>query len=204
MERRKGGWLMAGGALLAMSLVGMGLSARAGLAQAIYASAKFGPVRHAPPEATLRRAERAHRLYPFNYFLCIQASEKAYYERRGSDGREDPGRVEAAALWCERGLALNPYNSQLQRMKTRLLARTDLRAALDHWQAYVDWYFWEPYHHAVLVDLRTKLGDVVGARDALRWVKGSPHYAAAEAAVRAIEEPEDLDALVDGMMEMMR
>ena len=193
-----------GVALLVVSVAGLAQSARAGLAQTLYRTTKFGLVRHAAPEPTLRRAQQAHRLYPYNYYFCIWTAEKAYYERAGFDGREQPARVEAARLWCDRGLALNPFNSQVQRLKTRLLARTSPRDALDFWKAYVDWYFWEPYHHAVLVDLYTRVGALADARDALRWVKDSPHYADASAAVRAIEEPEDLDAIVDSMMDLLR
>ena len=198
---QKYGWLLAGTVLLAVAVAGIAQSTRAALAQALYRTTKFGIIRESPPEFTIRRAEQAHRLYPYNYFFCIWTAEKAYYERVGPDRRVQPSRLEAAWQWCEKAMALNPYNSQANRLKTRLLARQSPRDALEHWRDYVDWYFWEPYHHAVLVDLYVRVGDVAGASDALRWLEGTTYYAHALAAIQSIQEPEDLDARIESLIQ---
>jgi hypothetical protein len=172
--------LWSGVLLLALAALGAWHSARAGLSYMVYHHTKFIPPReYERPETVARRCEDAYRLYPYNYYLCIWIAEKCWYARHDLDGSESPGRVELARLWCDRGLALNRRKSQLRLLKTRLLARHSVREAIDHWNDYVRWHFWEPHNHAILVELYAEAGDFAEALRSLEWVKGSKHYAEA-------------------------
>ena len=109
----------------------------------------------------------------------------------------------AAERWCDRGLKLNPFSSQLQRLKTRLLARTSLPDAIEQWEQYVDWHFWDPYHHAVRVDLHVRAGDVKRARAALIWLENTRYYREAQEKIHALEPP-DLGDSIERLMESLR
>ena len=165
--------------LLLISCLGLWQAARAGLSYIIYHRAKFDPPSEYGPVAAARHCDVAQALYPYNYYMCIWVSEKCWYARYDSDGEESTERVALAQEWCDRGLALNMRKSQLRRLKTRLLARDSVREAIDHWKDYVDWHFWEPYNHAVLVALYSRTGDYAAAMNSLAWTKGSKHYAEA-------------------------
>ena len=172
---RKIAILAAGLLLLVISAVGAVHGVRAGLSQALYRQAKFGAGRD-NPRGILRRCAAAHKLYPLNYYACIWAAEQAYYTVGQTRAAESDQRLLAAQTWCDRGLELNPYRSQLRLLKTRLLARTALPNAIEYWETYVNEHFWEPYNHAVLVDLYARAGRFEDASAALKWVEGSPHY----------------------------
>lgn len=173
--------LWSGVLLLAVAALGVWHSARASLSYMVYHHAKFTPPReYDRPETVARRCKDAHRFYPYNYYLCIWIAEKCWYARYDIDGSESAGRVELAREWCDRGLALNTRKSQLRLLKTRLLAKRSIREAIDQWRDYVDWHFWEPHNHAVLVELYAEAGDFAGATKSLEWVKGSKHYAEAQ------------------------
>jgi len=173
--------------LLVLSVYGIFHGIRASLAQAIYHYVKYGAGSKVVEDlrATFRRCQDSFRLYPYGYYLCIWTAEKAYYGRFGPNGKEVPERLEAARLWCERGLELNYYKSQLRRLKTRLLARESLPDAIEYWGKYVDWQFWEPYNHAVLVEMYAEAGDLNNALESLVWVEGSEYY---EEASRKFDE----------------
>ncbi|MDP6491676.1 MAG: hypothetical protein QGH42_13780 [Kiritimatiellia bacterium] len=148
---------------------------RAARAHWIYKSAKYGPTQD-DLSVALRSIERAHRLYPHNYRFCIWAAEQAYTRRSEVGGTERQRRYRAAENWTDVGLALNPFSGPLQLVKARLLQKRDPAAAATGWAKYVEWHFWEPYNHAVLVDLYASAGDFTRAANALDWVKGSEHY----------------------------
>lgn len=164
--------------LLAVSVYGIFHGARVGLAQAIYHHVKYGSEAGKVENlrSALTRCQHTYRLYPYNYYFCIWMAEKAYYNRFGPDGKESPELLEAARLWCERGLDLNYYRSQLRRLKTRLLAEKSLPEAIKYWEKYIDWQFWEPYNHAVLVEMYAEAGDFSKAAESLAWVEGSRYY----------------------------
>ncbi|MDI6774144.1 MAG: hypothetical protein QME60_01940 [Verrucomicrobiota bacterium] len=172
--------ISAGALLLGVAVAWTARGARAGVAQILYRQCKFGGVLQYPKAgrlgATFRRCEDAQRLYPWNYWFCVWTAESAWHERFDLLGREIPEHVKMAAYWCDNGLARNPYKSQLRLLKTRLLERESVVEALRYWEACVDWEFWNPYNHAVLVDLRARAGDYAGAMESLEWVKGSSHY----------------------------
>ena len=163
-------------ALLAAGGVWHGV--RAGLAQALYYRAKYGAVRHDRAEV-FRLCETAHRLYPHNYYFCIWTAEMAYYARPGAGPEDDRFLLSVASRWCDAGLRLNPYKSQLRMLKARLLALSSPADGARYWERYVDWHFWEPAHHAALAEFRAAAGDFDGAMESLKWAKGSPYYAAA-------------------------
>ena len=171
--------------LLLLSCAGLWHSARAGLSYLVYHHVKFTPPReYDRPESAAMRCEAAHRFYPYNYYMCIWIAEKCWYERYDVDGSESAARVSLARRWCDSGVDLNRRKSQLRLLKTRLLARDSVRDAIAQWKDYVDWHFWEPYNHAVLVELYAQEGDYAGAMESLAWVKGSKHYAEAHLALQ--------------------
>ncbi len=178
--------------LLASATIGLIHAVRATVAQGLYWQCKFGSVSSYPSwtrlSATQRRCEMAHRLYPYNYWFCIWTAELAWYSRLDPHGQEMVETMHVAELWCDRGLALNPWKSSLHLLKTRLLQRRNVADALHQWETYVNWHFWDPYHHAVLAELRALVGDFVGALESLDWVRGSSHYAEAAARIQSIWE----------------
>ncbi|NQU40440.1 MAG: hypothetical protein HQ523_10845 [Lentisphaerae bacterium] len=169
-------WQTCGGAfLVAIGIFGCFYSARASRAHLLYQDAKYG-VRREDVPAVLRACETAHRIYPHNYNFCAWAAEQAYHSRNTVHGEARARRLRAAESWCDVGLALNPFKSQLHLLKARLLEPLHPRAAAAHWARYVEWHFWEPYNHAVLVDLYASAGDFDHAAESLDWVRGSEHY----------------------------
>ena len=98
-------------------------------------------------------------MYPYNYYFCIWTAEKAYYTSFEVDNKEALRRLNIAQRWCNAGLGLNAYNSQLRRLKTHLLEKKSPSEAADYWKKYVEWQFWEPYNHAVLAELYAETGD---------------------------------------------
>ena len=164
--------------LLTISVCGLIHGIRAGLAQAIYHETKFGEdVEENDPLAVSRRCAYAHRLYPHNYLFCIWTAEKAYYNRFRPNGKERQDYLDTAKVWSDIGLNLNFYKSSLRLLKTRLLKRDSPAAAITYWEKYVDWQFWEPYNHAVLVKLYAAAGNFGKAMESLTWVEGSKHHA---------------------------
>jgi hypothetical protein len=168
--------------VLAVALVGVGVygalyAIQAARAQAMYHTAKYGAAKE-DAKQILRLAEAAQYLYPNNYYFCIWAAEKAYYTSLGADKKEAQELIADSERWCETGLALNHYKSQLRLLKTHLLERKSVTDALKYWNQYVEWQFWDQYNHAVLAELYAKTGDFDKSFDELRWVKGSEHYSA--------------------------
>lgn len=159
---------------LAASLLGVAHSIRVEVAQSIYFNIKYGAARN-DLSAIFKRSEIAHRIYPFNYYLCMWVAETAY-ENGCAGGTESQEQINIARRWCDRGLKLNFYRSELREIKTRLLARESPDAAVSYWKEYVNWHFWEPYNHGVMAELLAGAGRFDLAEKALYWVKGSDHY----------------------------
>ncbi len=177
MRSKKGTtWRTCGGALLiTLGIFGAHYAWRASCAHWLYHYAKFGGGRDDLP-SILRSIEKGHRLYPHNYRFCTWAAEQAFYGRSEVRGEQRDRRCRAAENWTDVGLALNHFSGPLHFLKARLLERRDPAAAAASWARYVKWHFWEPYNHAVLVDLYASMGDFDRASDELDWVKGSAHY----------------------------
>jgi len=111
-------------------------------------------------------------------------ADTAYDTAFDAGGRADDERLSIARRWCEIGLELNPFRRPLRVLKTGLLARDSLRDAIDYWERYVDWHFWDPGNHALLAELYAEDGDFGKAMQSLRWVQGSEHYEAVRSALQ--------------------
>lgn len=177
----RGFLLLSGMLLLGLAFGHAVYGARAAAAQWTYFMCKYGR-EPATVRELLAAARRAHRWYPHNYYLAILAAERAHaaaVARTPPDGEL----WRQAWLWCERGLAQNPWRSSLRWLKTRLLWREAPQEAIRYWEQFTDWNFWEPWNHAVLAELYAKVGEFEKADEALFWARGAPNYEDARRAV---------------------
>jgi hypothetical protein len=161
--------------MLAVSVPCIFRGIRASVASGLYYQAKYGSARD-NLRGILSRCEMAYNFYPYNYYFCIWSAEQSYYTAMGLKGRERESLLNSAGWWCDIGLRLNRHKSQLRLLKTRLMTERSLPDAVKFWENYVDWHFWEPYNHAVLVELYCMSGDMEKAMDAIRFVKDSKYY----------------------------
>ncbi len=160
--------------MVLMSVCGTVQAVRAAISYAGYYQIKYGAEQTALWQK-LDKAEDVYDLYPWNYNLCIWCAEHSYYNRF-DDGREQEKLIVSAGKWCDRGLDLNPFKSQLRLLKARLLARESSAEAAEYWREYVQWDFWTPYHHAVLAEFYIDAGKLWEAADELRWLQNSGYY----------------------------
>jgi len=174
--------------LLLAGVIGLIRGVCATAAQRLYYVSKFGACRD-DIACIVRNCATAAQLYGANYYFFLWAAERAYDAYL--DGGEDSERTFLlASRWCDQGVALNPYNSSLRLLRTRLLQEEDPAAAADYWQRYVNWNPWHSHHHAVLTELYADAGQWRRALLALQFIEGRPHYAAARKALRAAMERE--------------
>lgn len=166
---------IAGALLLIFSAYGIVHGMRAGLAQHAYAQAKYGSLKD-NADVVLGRCKSAHTLYPYNYYLCMFTARTAFIDRFTSEGAEMPGRMDDSSFWCEKGLELNPYKIELRLLKTRILQRDSLKDAISYWGDYVDWHYWSPGNHALLVELYAEDGNFSKAMQSLRLIKGTVYH----------------------------
>ncbi|MCE9613011.1 MAG: hypothetical protein K8T26_01960 [Lentisphaerae bacterium] len=172
------GLAMVGLILVAVGLVGTRHGVRAGQAQSLYFRSKYGDWKDSPARI-MAAAEQAHQLYPHNDELCIWAAETAY-NRRFDGGVESPVLLAAAATWTRRGLELNPYARPLRVLDVRMTERRSLPEAIRRWEEFVDWQYWEPGNHALLVELYARAGRYREALASLAVIKGRPYHAEAK------------------------
>ncbi len=173
-------WFVAvtGALVLLVSVVGMVHAARAACAAGAYYAATYGVARPSP-ETVLDLAQRSYRQYPWNYYFSIQAAEIAYRQSEGASTNAVDW-LQKSQWWCQRGLAQNPYKSQLRRLQTRfLLAESPVRA-IPYWAAYTDWNYWEAYNHATLAELCAEGGDFDRADRELKLIERFPDYGPAK------------------------
>jgi hypothetical protein len=168
----------AGVLLLGVAAVGLWRGVRAGVATILYHEAKYGAAA-GMTEKGLQLCRLAYRWYPSNYRFSILVAEQAYYGAASLPVELRQPRLQQAQFWCERGLIQNPWKSQLRRLKTRFLLQDSPLKAVRYWKEFTDWQFWEPYNHAVLVELYSQTGEFDKAEQELKWVEGSASYAAA-------------------------
>lgn len=128
----------------------------------------------AGPDDILRMCERAYRRYPANHWLCLWAADVAFHDRGAGPGKHWESRLDETEIWTVRGLRLNPYDARLRQMKARLMVRRSPAEAAAYWREYLDWSFWSPEHHLVMLELSLAANDFAGAMEAMRWLKGSP------------------------------
>jgi hypothetical protein len=171
----------AGILLLALSLAGAVHGARAALAQAIYFDARYGASKTFP-DGILRRYRQAHALYPSNYRFSAWAGETAAAEIRAGDGG---WAVATARRCCDAGLDANPFHGPLRLLRARLLDRESPIEAVRYWERYVDWQYWSPQNHAVLVDLCARAGDFEKAARSLALIRNTRWHEAASQRLRA-------------------
>ncbi len=190
-------------ALLAVATLGMLQGVRAAIAQTLYRTAAFAdpPL---DPERLCSVTSRAHRFYPYQYRFCLRTAQATLAAATGADPADRARWLKASAFWTDRGLALNAFDPNLQLHKTRLLAETAPAQALRHWEAYVDWHFWDAYHHAVLVDLLVWNGSLEDARKVLPMLRESRYHAAAIAKIRQLENERRMDEQADRLIESLR
>lgn len=181
---RRAGAMAAGLLLVAAGGWGTVFAARATWAYTAYQRAKY----LMPPgqaDAALRLADRTHAAFPWNYFLCMLAAETAYDKWQTAASGHGGDFRRSAAFWTEEGLRLNPYKRPLRYIQAHLLAEhAPLEAALA-WERYVDWHFWDPYNHAVLVHLHALAGRYHDALRSLELIRGTREERMARRALRA-------------------
>ncbi len=171
--------LYAGVLLLAVSLLGLIQSARAGVAQQLYRVSKFSNTAE-PLGRTLKNCYTAHTLYPYNYYYSIFAAKKAYGRWLSSKNEKHYGISE---YWCKEAYAANPYNREVRELTTRLLAKKSPDLAVESWKIYLDWDFWNPYNHAVMAEMHAKAGNFSLAVASLEWIRGTKYYEPARSKV---------------------
>lgn len=157
---------------------------QAAWAQELYFRAKYGGAR-GDVRKIVALCQQAQAVYPHHYFFSLLAAEAAWAEHVRS-GQEEREQLQGEAWrWCHEGLRQNRYWTGLRALRVRLLAQRSAARAARDWDAYVDWHFWEPAHHAWRVKLYAAAGQWEKAFEALRWVRGTPYE---QEAVDALKE----------------
>jgi len=164
-----------GAFLLVISVLGILHGARAGVAQAIYCRSRYMSP-DATPERIAEDCNRAHALYPYNYYFCIWTGENAFHNRGKEGTTRAHNLLSVAEKWAHIGHELNPYNSEIKVLKTDVLSMSSIDAAVALWEPYLDWSFWEPFNHFVMVDLYIKAGRLDEAEEALYWLKDTRYF----------------------------
>lgn len=176
--------------LLTFGLIIVGVSvfltlhgARAAVSHALYHRAKYGKA-SGDLQQVLALCERAHRLYPYNFYVCMLAGEQAYYAGANGDTASARELFARARPWCETGLQLNYYRSQLRILKVRLLERENIAKAVEFLEEFLDWNYWMPGNHLEMVRLCAKSGDYDKALTSLNVLKGREYHAEASAILK--------------------
>lgn len=176
--------------LLVVSLAGIVHSARAAAAHVIYYTTRYYNEQKSrrDPGYTSIQCRKASALYPYNYYFHMWAADNSYYHRVDEDGKEMHASLEDAEKWCDAGLANNKWKKQLRFLKARLIAESSPLEAAAYLEDYVDWDFWSPSGHALLVEFYAKGGMIEKANAEIKWVKGSRYYSNASRALEAASE----------------
>ena len=160
---------LAGGSLLAViSIMGIVHGVRGAISEVSYFQARYG---HARDELkrSLDLSGRAFDNLPYHYYACIWAGKQAFYEG-------GPKHADTAARWADRGMALNPYNSEIVHLKTEVTARQSVEKAIAIWKPYREWHFWEPFNHFVLFDLYLRADNIEAAEEVLYWLNDTKFF----------------------------
>ena len=174
----------AGVFLIVLSAFGIQHAVRASLSAWGYYRAHYA-AGAAGPDEVLRICERAYRQYPANHWLCLWAADIAFNDRDAGPEKHWLSRLDEAELWTRRGLLRNKYDARLRQMNARLMVRRSPAEAVACWREYLDWSFWYPEHHLVMLELCLAANDFEGAMESLRWLKGTPKAAEGSAKIRA-------------------
>lgn len=161
--------------LFIVSVLGVTRAARATAAYALYHNSRYGSGKESV-SGILAGCAIAYRYYPYNYYFPILAAESAYYSAPAAVAEEKRRLLGAADYWCDTGLQLNPYKIKLRLLRARIIADENPSDAVEYWQAYVDWHYWEPFNHCVLAELQAQAGDFDEAFRTLDTIKGQNYY----------------------------
>ena len=174
---------LAGVVLCAGGVFAFYYSIRTARSQQIYYSLKYGAGSAAMSlEQASGAAEKARRLYPYNYELPIYICSRYLPQIRHSSADRDV--TDLVRRQCDYGLSLNPYPRVLRYTKALLLADASPAEAADYWTGFVDWQFWSSRNLAILVGLYARAGRLAEASEFLGLLKGRPEYAKAAAALK--------------------
>jgi hypothetical protein len=145
-----------GAALLAICCIGILHASRCAISQWTYFGLKYGPER--AEELSMRMAERAYRLCPWNFHLAAWAGEYSYKRVSPATARDEDSWLQSASKWCLRSLKSNPYKRNMNVLRARLLQVESPRLAVSFWRRYVDWNYWSRYNHSLLAELLASEG----------------------------------------------
>jgi len=166
--------LICAGALLVVSVLGTTRGVRASAAYSLYNKAKYGSASD-NAGAVLAKAATAQRFYPYNYYFCIWAAERCYYDHFDPDSDREY-LLDSVDYWCDQGLRQNPYKRELRMLRARLLAMDSPADAVEYWGRYVDWHYWDPFNHSALAEFHAMVGDFDKAFGSLELIKGMSYY----------------------------
>lgn len=160
--------------LLSVSVLGITRGIRASAAYFLYNKAKYGSAND-DAGAVLAKAATAQRFYPYNYYFCIWAAEKCYYEQFKPDS-DRKYLLASVDYWCDQGLRQNQYKRELRMLRARLLAEDSPADAVEYWGQYLDWHYWDPFNHSAMAEFHAMAGDYDKAFEALEVIKGMKYY----------------------------
>lgn len=161
-------------------------SVRAAAGAAIYYHIKYGALSPSITKATpepidslkrkLALAEQSHRLYNQNYRLCDFAANTAFSAWKRTKGDTNGVDIRVVRQWCDRGLSLYPLNRKLTYIDAELIAETSPTKALERWERYLTWHYWDPFNQYYKVELLARSGRYSEALKHLELIKGREHY----------------------------
>jgi len=161
--------------LLLFGLLGARYSINATRAQVMYAKSRYAQgSKSLTPESVYSNYVYAANLYPYNFYFSAYAGENFFYNISNYNSREAAENLEIIKEIAADGIEINPYNSQLIYLHMRMLETESPKAALDYWQKFVDWYFWNDYNHSVLAELYAKSGMYEKAMNELKYLEKNP------------------------------
>ena len=167
--------LVFGIVLVLVGLLGVNYSINATKAQVMYAKSRYTQgSKSLSPELVYSNYVSVANLYPYNFYFSAYAGEKLFYNISNSNSQEAAEKLEIIKDIASNGIKINPYNSQLVYLHMRMLEKESPKAALDYWQKFVDWYFWNDYNHSVLAELYAKSGMYEKAMNELKYLEKNP------------------------------
>ena len=156
-------------------LFGIGYSIKATKAQVIYAKSRYSKSsKNLSPELVYSNYVYASNLYPYNFYFSAYAGEFFFYNLASYKGQKALGKLAIIRDIASDGIKINPYNSQLIYLHMRMLETESPKVALEYWQKFVNWYFWNDYNHSVLAELYAKTGMYEKAMNELKYLESNP------------------------------
>jgi len=174
--------------LVFAALIGCVYSLRVTLAQIFYYEAKYGVSKDCI-DGIIWRAEKIKSLYPWHYLAFTHAAARA-----NKEAKDNPERMiemkDIANRFCTLSLRLNPYKRQMRLMEARLISEKNTLLAVDKWKSYLEWAFWDPLNHKIMVEFYLKAGDFASAMESLEFTLNSPYYEECRNMIRDFWEKE--------------